>query len=511
MDRSKPDRTFTRGIYYFDVVAALVTVMIVLGHLGVSVPSSVPPITRDVLGWWTPLLAVVLLVALRRRAYTQETPWVVTVFAAVAFVGIAATFWRWRLMVLLAAIGSASLLLPAGLVLRNRRVSEKLSQRDVVGLIAMGISVTLTVALTEGGLRALRSFLNEDLQQVLRADSRNTFVADPYIGHLHKPNNTFVLSGRDFRVVHQVDPLGFRNAWPWPDRAEIVVVGDSLTFGFGVEDEDSWPYLLARPDSSRRVINLSLIGAGPQQYLRVFERFGVTLRPKLLVVGLFAQNDFWDADRFDRWLESGLGGNFMTWQDFRPKRVGFSIQEPLASFESLLRLNVLPTLRRSYLHKLLWALRGGFEAETATPPRIFRFANGKRLRLRESDMLSKSASAQPGYREFDLVLGALREIHALAARHGTRTLIVMQPGKEQVYLPLMGETVDDLTVALRSALDRLSIDYLDLEPEFRARAADGEQLFYEVDAHPNKVGHALTAQLVMAHIKQNADRYGLTD
>jgi lysophospholipase L1-like esterase len=89
--------------------------------------------------------------------------------------------------------------------------------------------------------------------------------------------------------------------------------------------------------------------------------------------------------------------------------------------------------------------------------------------------------------------------------------MILQPGKEQVYLPLLGETRGDPTSALRPALDQLGIEYLDLAPGFRARAAAGDRLFYEVDGHPNQAGYALIAQLVHAHIAENAARYGLAE
>ena len=40
-----------------------------------------------------------------------------------------------------------------------------------------------------------------------------------------------------------------------------------VTFGQGVNDEQAWPAILARAFPTSRIINLGLIGAGPQQYL----------------------------------------------------------------------------------------------------------------------------------------------------------------------------------------------------------------------------------------------------
>jgi lysophospholipase L1-like esterase len=337
-------------------------------------------------------------------------------------------------------------------------------------------------------------------------------MADPYIGHLHKPNNTIALAGRDFKALHHTDGLGFRNTWPWPDRAEIVAIGDSLTFGYGVADDQAWPYLVGQQASPLRVINLGLIGAGPQQYLRVFERFGVKLRPKLLLVGVFTQNDFWDANMFDRWLQSGVGGNYTVWRDFgRRQRVTFRLRDPLYSLEGVLRSTVVPAVRSSYFYTLLRAIRGGQEGSAPTPPRTISFSDGSRLQLIESQFLAMSAAIQPDRREFQLLLDSLQQIDSLATRHGAHVLMVLQPGKEQVYLPLLGETRGDPIGALLPALDRLGIDYLDLAPAFRARAAGGERLFFEVDGHPNQAGYALIAQLVTTHIMENPQRYGLEE
>jgi lysophospholipase L1-like esterase len=122
----------------------------------------------------------------------------------------------------------------------------------------------------------------------------------------------------------------------------------------------------------------------------------------------------------------------------------------------------------------------------------------------------QAALAQPGRREFQLLLQALQRLHSIATQDGAQTVIVLQPGKEMVYLPLLGETVPDPASALREALEKLGIDYLDLTPGFRDRAAAGEKLFFEYDGHPNAAGYALIAQLVLSHLKQNGRQYALS-
>jgi hypothetical protein len=503
--RRMSDRTAIQSIYYFDLIAVLLTALWLIG--GFEVRELPPPVFRDVVGFWLPLLALLLLVAFRRRAYRQVTPWIVLVFGAAFLLASAVISWRWHIVAFVFAMPVVAMLLVAGLALRTRRVSEPISRNDVFGLIAALIALVLTVALCEPLLRVGSNLLNAETQQILRgADPANFGVAHPYIGHLHTPNKTFVLVGRDFEAVHHVDPLGFRNTSPWPEQADVVAIGDSVTFGQCVADEEAWPYLVRRAIAPRRLINLGLIGAGPEEYLRVFETFGVKLRPKLLLVGFFARNDFWDAYQFDRWLQSKMGGNYMVWRDFgRPRPLALSWRDPKQSMENIVRWSVIPVLRRTYLYTLLSALRG---TDTA-PPRLFHFENGTTLQLFEDEFRRNAAAAQAGRAEFALVLDSLERLRSRAAANDTRMLLLLLPGKEEVYLPLLENGVPDPTAALRAALDERGIEYLDLAPEFRARAAAGEKLFFEVDGHPTKAGQALISELVLAHIKQHADRYGL--
>lgn len=188
------------------------------------------------------------------------------------------------------------------------------------------------------------------------------------------------------------------------------------------------------------------------------------------------------------------------------ERPGDVVTRELATLTGLVRAVGYQTLRRSYLFNLLRTARA---REWAGVPRELRLADRGRLELLADDFEAKRARAQPGQPEFQLVVAALARIAALAAQHGTRVVVVLQPGKEEVYLPLLGERPSDTTNALRPELERRGIEYLDLVPAFRAEAAAGARLFYEFDGHPNARGYALTAELVKAYVTEHAGRLGL--
>lgn len=392
----------------------------------------------------------------------------------------------------------------------DETVQKPIFLRAFFSVLLVGGSILLAVIVAEGILRLAPGLLAVELQQITRADPRDYGVVHPYIGHLHNPNNALLISGRDFRAVHHTDGYGFRNAWPWPDKAEIVVLGDSVTFGQGVEDTQAWPAILAQFFPASRVINLGLIGAGPQQYLRVYETFGQKLRPKIVLVGYFTGNDFWDAETFDLWLRSGAGGNYMVWRDFgRPASTSLSLQQPIRNLVSSLLWRGRLLARKSHLYNLVLYIRGDLKRWVPSKIKIFQAADGTRLELQPGDLASKTKEARPGHHVFRLVLDAFQRIHSLAQENGATVLVVLQPSKEEVYLPLLGEPPPDAAAPLRAALVERGIPYLDLLEDFRRRAAKGEVLFFETDGHPNARGYALIAELVISHLKEHAKEYGL--
>jgi lysophospholipase L1-like esterase len=442
--------------------------------------------------------------------YAQGTPWLIGLFAAFLGLAMLRVFWPAPLMWFLVIMSAGAALLLIGLVAPIKRVREPIRRIEIFKLISVVIGISMMVAGTEAVLRLVPGVFDKATQQMLTSTPSNSGVGHPYIGHLHRPSRSFEAAGKDFDAVHSVDPYGFRNRWPWPERVEIVAVGDSLTFSLGVGDEHAWPGIVQRA-LNKPLINLGLVGAGPQQYLRLYETFGAKLNPRLLLVGVYAQNDFWDAGLFDQWLREGVGDNYMVWRNFgRPLRYSLSFRHPIQTAEGLFRAHVYPIVRSSHLYNLVRAMRGG-EVQEMAPVKSLDLPDGGRMVLMPDDFLSKTSGAGPDAREFQLVRDALLQLHALATKQGARVLMVLQPSKEEVYMPLAGEALPDPTVALRGAFDAGGVEYLDLAPAFREHAERGERLFFEVDTHPNEQGYALIGELVTAYLKANPGRFGLED
>jgi hypothetical protein len=80
-----------------------------------------------------------------------------------------------------------------------------------------------------------------------------------------------------------------------PDRTRLVVLGDSIAFGYGVSDEQTFPYLLGARNAAFEVANFGVEGYGPGQELLVLQREGLRADPDVVILAVCLRNDFVDA------------------------------------------------------------------------------------------------------------------------------------------------------------------------------------------------------------------------
>ena len=365
--------------------------------------------------------------------------------------------------------------------------------------ILIGASVVISLLVAEGFLRLFPEFLPEQAQLKLHwraVIEKVRSERDPYIGFLYPPNTSDEISHGDFHFSYTTDEKGFRNSGAWPKSADIVAVGDSMVFGYGVENDQGWLALLSAKYPDKRIVNLGLIGASPQQYSRVYETFGDPLKPKLLLYCLFPGNDIDDARRFDDWLKAGSPGNYDVWRFFEG-------QTP----ESTTGLRYL--LGKSYLVAFLRETLNNISVSEELRGKTFELADGNRVRLIPSLVAQTTERGQPGKPAYELVMNAIEQTQALTAKSDTQLLVLLIPTKEEIYLPVFGEPSPDPIGPFAAALEERGIAHLDMTPYFQERAKQGKQLYFELDGHPNAAGYQLMADAVSAYLENHAEQYNL--
>lgn len=486
------------SLTYFDLLAALVVLAMASASLTLAMANRPGWIWnyKDSLGLGLFLCTTLAFILLRRRVSAQRMPWLRVCIATSTVAAGVVLFRRWNGM----WVGVGAMILLFALCLRSKTVLEERVREDTYRILLVVGSILFAMILAEGTLRLIPALLSEGARaRVLWLAGVNQpwHVSHPYIGHLHNiehrrmTNATRAKTAQPGKEPARFDVWGFRNTDPWPERVDIITVGDSWTYSLAVNDEQAWPVLLERALAPRRVLNLGLIGGAPQQYLRVYETFGAKLSPTVLLIGLFLGNDLGDELNFDFW-----------WRVESHK--GF-----IESWLKKGRSGVRGWLQKSYLYTLLNDLRASYQAGQFLQEKTVRLTDGGRVRLAPRLLASPARLSSPRQPAFALVLQTLEHLQALATQQQTHCLILFFPSKEEVYLPVLGEAAADLAAPFLPELDKRGIAYLDLGPHFRQRAAAGETLFWEMDSHPNPRGYALIAEVVLAHLQEHAARYGL--
>ena len=277
---------------------------------------------------------------------------------------------------------------------------------------------------------------------------------------------------------YRTDAYGFRNPEPWPSQADIVVLGDSLAFGFGVDDEHSWVAQLDRQLSEHTVVNLGILAAAPQQYLMAYEAHGARLDPELIVVALYPPNALGAVADFDRWVAAGRPERLDLWRARRHQ------DDPLAP--------VKWTLRRSYLFSSLYF--GRHEGHTIG------FADGGRIRLAAAEVAGVAPAARAGEPRFERIIELLARLQRQGNAAGAQLLVVLFPSKWEALEPLLESPAPALVAPFAERFEELGIPYLDLTPVLRRRSACGERLFFEVDIHPNVAGYRVIGDVIADHL-----------
>jgi lysophospholipase L1-like esterase len=357
-------------------------------------------------------------------------------------------------------------------------------------LLLVAASIVVAIGLVEATFRLFPGLATEEValrmhwQAVrdIRDDQGDRpIVDDPVIGFLGRPDYKGAIERGDLHFTYATDANGFRNPPGLGDKADIVVLGDSMAFGYGVDDGKGWigRVRAARPDL--RIANLGLIGAAPEQYRRVWERFGAPLRPRLVLCVLFPGNDINDEAVFARWLRDGHGMSFTDWR--------MQVAEPGGGGGVL-----GPWLEQSYVWQFIREARR--RLTTPFSGRTVDFANGQRVRLAPAAYAANVPRSDPGNPDFQRVMRTIEATGEEVAATGARFIVLLMPTKELVYLSHFNEPAPDPLPTFRTELAKQDVAFLDLTPGLQAKAMD-EPLFFEVDGHPDAAGYQVIADEVL--------------
>jgi len=335
-----------------------------------------------------------------------------------------------------------------------------------IALVAGGI--LLALLLIEGGLRAMPQYLPRDAKLALdlfqmRVAQDSAREEDPELGSKLKPNSDVLIEGHPEYRFHiktflNFPDAGFRgNVEP---RAPVgVAIGDSFTFGRGVEAEEAWPEQLSQL-AGRNFANLGVGGYGPQQYTAVLRRYGLALHPKIVLYATYPSNDLRDAALFAKWQQEGGA---------KKERFAAESRHFLARHSRLYQLLLHPKMRGDVQDPnvlVMW--------EEVLPAKLRNIA-------------------------WQAMRDALLSAQRLTQEAGGTLVVVLAPSKAQAYRMSRPWAEGDTRQFLRLC-EEVRVRCLDLIPRFQERTLAGEQLYFRMDDHWNAAGHRLAARTIYDYL-----------
>lgn len=274
------------------------------------------------------------------------------------------------------------------------------------------------------------------------AGARVTINARGYRGRLHAP-------------------------WPAPGCRRLLLLGDSITFGYQVHDEETFAHLL-ESGGGAEAVNLAVEGWGTGQQLLRLEHELARQRPAVVVLNVCLENDV-----VDNWLGAHL-------YDGRSPQPYFRLaQGRLVLHDAHLRL---PAWRRLVL--LLERESLLFARLTRRPPGPPLPGAGARWRLAKEQVLRDPRPA------LELSFALLRRADQLCRAAGTRLLVALHPNKRA----LQGRA--SLRAAFLAAAELEGVERLDLAAAYLERGLTPAELFLDGSGHLTPRGHALVAELL---------------
>jgi len=339
-------------------------------------------------------------------------------------------------------------------------------------------------------------------------------VDHPFVGARIKPGTT----GHDM--------LGYRNR-EVPDRADVVVLGDSMTYGVGAPRDSTWPDQFAAL-LRKTVYNMGLGGYGPLEYLYLAEHDAARMQPRLLLVGFYIGNDLIDAYNAVRhypylrsWREPGSadadGTEYQRISQTEPKKHFAALRDWLS------KNSVLYSVAREVLLQPLSSWEQDRLALQAGPDRqlIWRDPSRPSVRtifnpqLKLSAMDPKLPSVQEGIRITKRTFEALQNA---ADTQGRRLLMILIPTKERIYCRYLKDTGTRMPRTLASLceaeaqvkedLERFlvarKIAYVDVSGAMEEQVQNHVQLYPPgTGSHPLAAGYGVIAHAVYDAIRRN--------
>lgn len=304
----------------------------------------------------------------------------------------------------------------------------------------------------------------------LISEGDGLLVFDPEIGARANPSSharriyPAVRDRQAFAFDIYTDDRGARVDGPGqksPEQVDILVVGDSFTWGYALANEETYSRHLAR-ELDASVSNFAMAAYGTTQSVQMLRR-NADLAPRLVVYGIIAHHLERNVSPcLPSYYPFCFSASHVAWNDSGQPSIGRPQSNGVQRFQRHLAGDFLDPV--TWLTHGIDVVRGRIEyalASYGTP----------------SDEKKEEALAF-----------LLRDMQRSADEIGAKLVVV--------YLPTNYYSAPE-------ALPRVigDIDLLDLTEAFRRERDAGANLYIVGDGHPNRAAHELISREIARHVR----------
>jgi hypothetical protein len=300
----------------------------------------------------------------------------------------------------------------------------------------------------------------------------------------------------------------------------VAVVGDSF-IEIGESERTTFSEQL-KDRTGLSIINLGLGWYGPYQYLEIIKRYIPLLKPKIVIVALYAGNDIQDIQEYEKWQQSG---QYYSFGD-QTRNIIYRYYAAMRDLYKVTRRDVsdftrrLPSLHRFLVatHEPVPATDSGENNAAAERKDAFGFV---KIGSKELPMVFYSWKSLQTSEEllqtgpWQSLERIMMTVKSYAQHSNARVIWLLIPTKEQVYGPqtrlsdeFKARSAQELNFegnfseAFHKMANRLEVEYLDLLPVFR-RLAPNCILYYPTDTHWNIFGRRVAANMLSRMITKS--------
>ena len=330
---------------------------------------------------------------------------------------------------------------------------------------------------------SLRLFFPQDL---------NYFKLDETLGYKGIPNMKTAFRIPEFSTIVKLNEKGLRDYNHEYEnnlgKYRILVLGDSMTFGYGVENNEAYPNVLENflneKESKYEIINAGVTGWNTAQELAFLETEGLNYNPNMVLLGIMSNDiptNYLDKNIF--LLENGkLVKNYPSYK--------FSLIQRVKNFLS----------SHSHLYNFI-------KTKTGLKTRVTKEKEEEKERVIKTALGIWDNTIDEAKEKTFLLL---KEMKTVLDERGISLVVVIIPIKEHIdekKLQKMLKTysigeeinISKYRLSVSDYLKSENIQYIDLFDPMK-KLNKNNDFYYDYDGHLNKEGQTIVAKIIFGEL-----------